>query len=294
MTTRVYLLSITACLITFTAAAGCSAQSNPPPTNPWTVVAVRERRAGEVPFEERSSYLWPTPDPNNVPGPDSLIARVESDEQLHSFIDIEDLRTGESHRLIDANAFLPHWSPDGRYLGCEVWKSPGQLSELTVVDVATRSVIIDPEIGASAGQMKWSPDSRILAADGVIYGRPRTMLYAVKIPEGLVIPLDTLQVLGDYEFSWSPDGQWIAFSRATRLDRHGDHPIAADLWIADTQSGRKWPLLETTDWVETNPLWITDGSLQIDRSHVDGGSLGPKQRVVIELSILKGGSGRSP
>ena len=253
------------------------------PSNPWTVVAVRERRPGEVPFEEASRYLWPSPDANNVPGPDSLVARVRTDENYHPFIEISSLRTGLTIGVI-ARAFLPHWSPNGVYLACEVWKSPEQRSELTVVDAATGKMFLDPEVQASAVDIKWSPDSRMIVADGVIYGGPQSILYAVSVPKGRVTVLDTLNVLAHYECSWSPEGRWIAFSRPTKLDHLGESTIAADIWIADSRSGRTWPLLETPDWVETNPLWITNRTIQFDRTRCEGDEPGIEQRVVIELS----------
>ena len=258
--------------------AGCASRANP-----LTVVSVRERRAEEVPFEETSRYLWPSPDANNVPGPDSLVARVRSDEKLHSYIEIEDLRTGRTVLLLRGNAFLPHWSPDGRYIACAVWKSPRQNGELTIVDVDTRTVLIDPEVRASGETAKWSPDSRIVAVDGIIYARPLSMLYTISVPEGRVTVVDTVDVLAAHEFSWSPDGHWIAFSRPTAIDDF-EEVTAADLWIADAKTGAARLVLETPDWVESNPLWITNRTIQVDRVHWDGTERGVEQRVVIELS----------
>lgn len=279
MRKRVYVAPVAALVVLLAADAGCA-----PRANPWTAVSVRERRAGEVPFEEASRYLRPSPDANNVLGPDSLVARVRADEKLHSYIELEDLRTGKASPLLKANAFLPQWSPDGKYIACAVWKSPRQNGELTVVDVKTRTVLLDPEVRASGETMKWSPDSRTLAADGIIYARPRSMLYTVSILEGRVTVLDTIDVLAAHEFSWSPNGRWIAFSRPTKLDNLGEDPVAADLWIADTETGTTWLLLETPDWVESNPLWITNRTIQVDRIHWDGAERGVEQRVVIELS----------
>lgn len=237
-----------------------------------------------MPFEESSRYLWPSPDKSNVPGPDSLVARARTDKDLHSYIEIENLRTGESYRLLDANAFLPHWSPDGKYISCAVWKSPGQRSELTVVEVATGAIVLDPPLRASAHQMKWSPDSSTLAADGVIYGVPRALLYTVTVPAGVTTVIDTLNILSDYGFSWSPNGRWIAFSRPSALDPIGEDPIASDIWIADARTGEKWPLVVTTEWVESNPLWITNETLQFDRARAENDNVGAEHRVVAELS----------
>lgn len=277
-----YAIPVTALIVALAAILSCSQ-----PSNPWTIVTVRERRAGEIPFEETSRYLWPSPDANNVPGPDSLVARVLNDEEYHPYLWLENLRTGKTARLLDAWAFLPHWSPDGKYISCEVWKSPSQNSELTVVDVATRTMLLDPEVKASVADMKWAPDSRTIAADGVIYKRPQSLLYTVSVPEGRVTVLDTLDVLAHYEFSWSPDGCWIVFSRPTKLDHLDEDPVAADLWIADAEVGTTWLLLETPDWLESNPLWITNRTIQVDRVRWDGTKLGVEQRVVVELSREK-------
>ncbi len=287
MNIRACAAPVIALVVLLAADAGCL-----PPANPWTVASVRERRAGEIPFEEASRYLWPSPDANNVPGPDSLVARVRTDAKLHPYIELEDLRNGKAIRLLDAWASLPQWSPNGKYISCVVWKSVPQPHELTVVDVATRTVLLDPEVRASGTKIKWSPDSRTLAADGVIYAHPRSMLYTVSVPEGKVVVLDTLEVLGDYGFSWSPEGRWIVFSRPTKLDELSEDPVAADLWIADARTGKTWLVLETPDWIESNPLWITNRTIQVDRVHWDGSERGVEQRVVVELS--RKGSRRAP
>ena len=273
------LTPVTALLLLLSALPGCSQ-----PSDPWSVVSVRERLSGEVPFEESSRYLWPSPDANNVPGPDSLVVRVITNEEHHPYVWLEDLRTGKSSLLLDAWASLPHWSPDGKYITCVVWKSRGRPHELTVVDVATRTLLLDPEVGSSVSDIKWAPDSRTIAADGVIYGRPKSMLYTVTVPEGKVTVLDSLDVLAHYEVSWSPNGRWIAFSRPTVLDHLGEDPVAADLWVADPETGKIWPILETPDWVESNPLWITDNTILIERVHWDGIHLGIEQQMVVELS----------
>lgn len=251
------------------------------PANPWTVVSVRECKAEEIPFEEARRNIWPFLDANNVAGPDSLMAHVRTNEKHHAYIELEDLRTGKASLLLDANACLPHWSPDGKYIGCVVWKSHRQYSQLTVVDVAARTVLIDP--GMSVDAMRWSADSRTLVAGGRVYASPYAILYTVSVPDGKVTVLDTIDAGGGHEFSYSPDGRWIAFTRPTELDSD-ENPVASDLWIADAESRTSWLVLETPDWIESNPLWITTRTIQLDRVHWDGAERGVEQRVVIELA----------
>jgi len=263
----------------------CCAQSEPAPSNPWTVTTIRERRAGETPLEDSNAYLR-APDSNHVPGPDSLVARVTIIERK-GYVEVLDLRTGTAQRLLTTYASLPQWSPNGRYISCIAWKSTRQPYELTVVDVASRTVVTDPDVRASGTKPKWSPDSRAIAASGVIYATPRCMLYTVAVPDGKVTILDSLEVLVDYDFSWSPDGRWLAFTRPTALDEMGEYPVAADLWIADTETGKTWPLIEGPEWVESNPLWITARSIQVNRSAREGDSLRAEQVVVVEIASPK-------
>ena len=264
-------------LVAIASEASCA-----PTSPPWTVVAVRERRPGEVSFEDATGYLFPSPDLNHAPGPDSLVAHVRiEDHRPH--LELQDLRTGEATPLIEGNASLPNWSPDGKYIICVLWKSAVEHHELVVVELASRQVVIDPPIRAAGSWSKWSPDGGTLAASGGIYGRPMQLLYTVAVPTGEVTALDTLNVVADYEFSWSPDGRWLAFTRPIALDHMGEDPVASDIWIAEPASGGTWPLLETPEWIEVNPRWITNRTILVDRISWNGSEPGIQQTIVLEL-----------
>ena len=280
MNGSVYIGPVVACALALAADLACSASALQS-SSPWTVVAVRERRAGEIPIEESNVYLRESPG-NYAPGPDSLVARVTI-IQRRGYIEVLDLRTGKVQRLLDSWASLPMWSPDGRYISCVAWKSTRQPYELTVVDVASKTVVADPDVRASGTKAKWSPDSRRIAVSGVIHATPRSLLYAVSIPDGKVSILDSLDVLASHDFSWSPDGRWLAFTKPTKLDEMGEDPIAADLWIAEVKTGRTWPLLETPEWLEANPQWITDQTVHVTRSARQGSEPGIEQTVVVEI-----------
>lgn len=145
-------------------------------------------------------------------------------------------------------------------------------------------MVVDSDVRASGTRNKWSPDSRMLAAAGVIHGSPRAVLYTVSVPAGHVTVLDSVDVLATHEFSWSPDARWVVYSRPTGLDS-GENPIAADLWIADAASGETWPLLETPETVELNPLWISERSIQIERRH----GREPEATQVVVMEVKKQG-----
>jgi len=262
---------------------GCS-RSHETSSNPWTVATVRELRADEAPYEESSGYLRRAPSRNYVPGPDSLIARVDDDAEGHPHILIGRIGAEHADTLFGGWASLPQWSPDGRYISCVAWKSLQNPYQLTVVDVDTRTVVVESRVKANGAKSEWSPDSRAIAAAGVSRNSPWIILYTVAVPSGKTAVLDSVNVLRAHDMSWSPNGQFVAYSRPTALNEE-ENVAASDLWIADVSGGKTWPLLETTGWVESNPQWITNRTIQFDRYRPEGGDA--KQTLVAELRNAK-------
>lgn len=283
MKTRPFKSPLVLLILLLGASAGCSRSSSSGSANPWIVVTVRERRAGEVSFETSSHYLRESTSANYVPGPDSLVARVGTDAQGRPRVLIERLGTGNVDTLFAGWASQPLWSPDGHYVSCVAWTSREAPHQLAVVDVATKRLVVPPTARASGTVSKWSPDSRVIAVSDVIRGTERVMLYTVSVPEAKITVLDSVEVLEAHDFSWSPNGRWLAYSRPTELDSSGEIILAADLWIAKVESGETWPLIETPDLVETNPLWITNQTLQFDR-YQKGSEAEVRQTLVADLS----------
>lgn len=256
--------------------------------SPWTLLSVRDATSEDVPFEESSKYLWPSPDPNTVPGPDSLRALVLTNEESRAHIYIEDLRTGSKQLLFEGSATHPSWSPDGRFVSCCEWKSATRPYELCIVQRSSGEVFTS-DLGLSATRMKWSPDSQTLAASGVYYREGKAALYTVSLPGYEVRVLDTNAAgtghgIAGHVFSWSPNGRWLAFVRPTEVHRFGD-VIAADLWVVEATTGVQWPILETSEWVEADPLWISNTSIQVDRARWIDEGFADNARVVVELSL---------
>ena len=259
----------------------CGAVSSHSSANPWRVVALREPWAADIPFETKTDYLRSSSDRNYMPGPDSLVARVVIVSR-RGYVEIADLATGKSRRLLETPASLPQWSPGGRYLSCVVWKSPLNPYQMTVVDVTSSKIVMETDL-TDGSESKWSPDSRAIAMSGISRKGSGALLYTVSVPDGRVTVIDSLNVLATHDFSWSPDGRWIAYSRPTRLHHYGD-VIAADLWIADAATGDSWCILDGSEWAVVDPLWITNRSLQITRVrwHDEGDNEG--QRLVVDIS----------
>jgi hypothetical protein len=137
----------------------------------------------------------------------------------------------------------PRWSPDGRWLAAGRWKRGG-LSELVIIDVATRRVAV---VAASArgrnASPAWCPDGRTLIFSSDREGG-EFALYAVEIStaaEPWGVPLATYRVArvagGAMSPDVSPDGQLIAFVGSTTAgydiftlpgDQAGWERLAAD------------------------------------------------------------------
>jgi hypothetical protein len=259
----------------------CAATPARATKRPWRVVKVRQSRVEDAPFETRTGYLRSSVNGNYVPGPDSLIAQVVIVAR-RGHVEIMNARTGKSRRLLETNACLPQWSPDGKLISCSVWTRETWAGKLTVVDVATGRIVLENDL-THATNSKWSPDAHAIAISGLAYKWRGAFLYTVTVPDGHVAVIDSLNELASHEFSWSPDGRWIAFSRPTRLDHYED-VLAADLWIADAATGESWCILEAPEWAESDPLWITNQSIQITRvRRTDDGE--ESERVVVELSL---------
>jgi hypothetical protein len=280
---------IVLCLPTFVGPA----LSSPPtlvrsPECPWRVAAVREPRAGELAYEDSTHYLRPGrwEERNRVFGPGGLVARVRIENPRRGYLQIDDWKAGRDSLFVLPHACLPAWSPDGRYLSVDLWTKEATGGMLRVLDVATWQGIVDVTL-SHASDTKWSPDSKMIAGAGFSYTDTTMVLYTVTIPQGRVSVVDTTRALGDVDFSWSPDSRWIVYSKPRSIN-HLDETMVSDLWIAEAATGAAWCLIRSTDHHQSDPLWITSSTIQIDRVwwtvDDDANWTTREDRVVIELS----------
>jgi hypothetical protein len=249
---RIALVSV---VLAFSACGACrqaSVASTATPPCPWTVTGIREATAADSVTAKRLGLFIEHDEVLRVPGPGGLIAIVEIDSLHRSHIVLEDPATGDRRRLISGSR--PRWSPDGTMIACTVWKSRQVPWALCVVDVRTGKRL-DPDLGCLATEMEWSPDGSAIAIGGRLPRRPVSVLSWVSIPRGDSRMLDTLPVFAGYEeLAWSPDSRALIVTRVTATD-HYEEPIASDLWIFEAD-GLRCPLTETSDVMETRPLWI--------------------------------------
>jgi hypothetical protein len=219
------------------------------------VAAVREPRPSEVAIAD-------TLDGNAAVGPNFLVAHIRIVKN-RGYLVVENSQTGEDSLFVCPYASLPEWSPDGRYLSCNLWTPETRMGKLVVFEVASWKKVANANL-ASTGSAEWSPDSKRIVSDGVSYHGGKMILYCVSIPGGEVSVIDSTTAMNDIEFSWNRDSRWITYSRPTRLTPIGE-TRESDLCIANALTGESWCLIKARDHNESNPYWIDDHSIQVDR-----------------------------
>ena len=221
----------------------------------WRVGSSRPPGRGDVPFDERVPGMREPANWNSVPGPGSLSAVVRSLRSHHPSVLVEDAATGASRLLLKPWASQPLWSPDGRWIACNVFGSPEAPYNLALVEVPSGRVHL-PDLDAQIAEYRWSPDSRHLALEVTSAQGGLTVLGIYSLATGAFTPLDTLALLAEYQFSWSPDARTLAVSKPTWTDReHEDEVTQADIWLIDI-SGARCRLVEGKDFIAGQPRWI--------------------------------------
>jgi len=125
---------------------------------------------------------------------------------------------------------------------------------------------------------RWSPDAKYLAVQGTLYHQARSVLLVIETSRGKAMTLDSLALLSDYEFDWSPNSRQIAVSRPVRL-ADVEQVSEAELWVFDVE-GRGAKLAPSSGFANGNPRWVDDKRLLFTRQKFGSSS---SQRFVVDL-----------
>lgn len=152
-------------------------------------------------------------------------------------------------------------SPDGSKLACSHMSDGPSL--IHIVDLKTGKITIGPE--ATRGSfLSWSPDGRMLAFNKELAqdadGMPSTLLPEIDI---LNVADGTVRKLADGTSpSWSPSGEWIAFSDYSTFNhgRYADTAFRISLIHPDGTGSKVVTLLNRGQDLFVPPIWSPDSS----------------------------------
>lgn len=182
--------------------------------------------------------------------------------QLDLFVmDVDGSSVTRVMRTANADEVLPSWSPDGQKLAFtatvttpEGWQS--DIYRIRVSDGRFRRLTYTPKANEFAPD--WSPDGTEIAFTKQNLARSKFGIAAVR-PDvsGLrwvVVNPDSASGYTDVNPSWSPDSQWIAFSRD-----HGADPFV-DIYKVMRDGSQVTAVTELNTLAE-NPVWGADGRI---------------------------------
>jgi TolB protein len=180
-----------------------------------------------------------------------------TEQQLTSFV-------GEAH--------FPAWSPvpgDTRILFEGRTSEPERATNVWMLDIATGEVTQITR-GGSDTRPSWSPDgTQILfgrattdtSGDGNVSVSDEADVYVLDLASGEEKNLTNTPAFGEFNFAWSPDGQWIAYT-SMRRDANGDGSLnlndSENLFMIPADGGEE-RLLNLRGMQVFSPSWSPDG-----------------------------------
>ena len=173
--------------------------------------------------------------------------------------------------------YNPRWSYDGTWLSYTS-ASPQAIQIYNLQSGERQS--LSTEIGSAAA---WSPNAQVfLLSDLQFFGdKYLNKLSLYDVTSGTLTPLPSEENFDDNTPTWSPDGEWIVFSRgAWTLDRasSGDQ-----LWISRPDGSDARPLTDDAETAHGPAAWSPDGRYLLFRIYTTANVESPSQIVIYDL-----------
>ncbi len=244
----------------------------------WGADLPAPKRILHCPEESCSDVLW-SPNREQI-----LYSRLSfGDEQAYLgipslwWLNLETLETQPLFQDSQLPGYNPRWSHDGNWLSYTS-ASPQEIQIYHLENGVRQS--IPTEIGSAVA---WSPNSaQFLTADLQFINKmylSKISLYDVK--SDTLTPLPTEDDFDDNNPSWSPDSNWISFSRSQwTLDSlsAGDQ-----IWLMDVNGQDAHPLTSSPETTHGFVSWSPRGRFLLYRVYAVQDTVSPSQIRIFDL-----------
>ncbi len=208
------------------------------------------------------------------------------------WLDLETQQTQPVFQDDQLPGYNPRWSHDGVWLSYTS-ASPQAIQVYNLNSGERQS--LSTEIGSAA---VWSPNAQtFLLSDLQFFGdKYLNKLSRYDVASGTLTPLPSEENFDDTTPTWSPDGEWIVFSRGEwTIDRasSGDQ-----IWISRPDGSESRPLTDAAETTHGPAAWSPDGRYLLFRSYTTANVQSPSQIHILDLEtgdeIVVAEAGDSP
>jgi tricorn protease len=187
---------------------------------------------------------------------------------------------GDVRRLTstpDVRETQPQWSPDGKWIAFVSDQSGRE--EVWACDERGDHAKKLTDCDSLKGQLTWSPDAKSLLFAGSDRGLNRIDLATGKVTtvaRGEVIGFGG-SAIGNPQ--WSPDGKWVAFTRAGR-------DLLPHVYVKPAGGGPERRITDDTTYSDCNAQWTPDGKALVYLSGADTGNIGQAGRSTAQVYVV--------
>ncbi len=196
--------------------------------------------------------------------------RTQGGWELYAY----DLQRGTERQLtaFEGEPHFPVWSPvpgDTRVIFEGRIFEPERATNIWMLDIETGELTQITDGGVDS-RPSWSPDGTQIVfgratvdttGDGQVTVNDAADIFTLDLASGAENNLTETPESGDFNFSWSPDGQWIAYT-SMRRDTNGDGFInlsdSQNLYLIPSEGGEE-QVLNLGGRAAFSPSWSPDG-----------------------------------